>query len=291
MDDRHMTIFLAVCDCGGVTGAAKALYLAQPAVSLAIKELEAYYGVRLFDRIGRRLSITPAGEQFLSYARHITALFDEAKARMQRWEQSGEVRVGASITIGTCRMPGWVAAFAQRCPDTRVRVTVDNSEVIEGLIQKNQLDLAVIEGVAHQQTIAAEPFDQDELALVCGARHPLAGETVISPQTLAAQPLLLRERGSGTRELFDSALMTQGLRVTPLWESISTEAILQALKANLGLSALPMALVERDLAEGTLKRLRVEGISFARSLYIIHHREKYLTQAAQNFIALCRQSA
>ena len=129
---RHVQIFLAVCEYGcNVTRAAEALHVAQPTVSQAVAELEAYYGVKLFERLSRRLHLTAAGERFRSYASHITALFDELEKGIRDWDSFGVLRIGASITIGSQLLPDFVRTFSDRYPDMDVRVLVERSEALE----------------------------------------------------------------------------------------------------------------------------------------------------------------
>ena len=139
---RHLKIFLAVCNSGcNVTKASEALHTTQPAVSHAVKELEQYYGVILFDRIGRRLRITEAGQRFWECARHIAALFDEMETGMRNWDAFGILRVGASITIGSQFLPSYVRAFYSRYPGTEVRAVVEPLEQLEQkLMNKNLTD-------------------------------------------------------------------------------------------------------------------------------------------------------
>ena len=132
---RHIRIFLAVCENGNnTTRAARALYLAQPAVSRAVAELEEYYGVRLFDRIGRRLYLTEAGRRMWEYAVHICGLFDDLEKGLRGWDEQGVLRVGASITIGSQFLPGYVDAFRAAHPGVDVRVWVGPSEQLLSLI-------------------------------------------------------------------------------------------------------------------------------------------------------------
>lgn len=128
---RHLRIFVAVCEEGSVTLAAEKLYLSQPAVSLAIHELEEHYGVRLFDRISRKLYLTSAGNRFLEYAVHISSLFDEMERDIQNWDTLGALRIGSSITIGAALIPKAVALYSQQYPDVEIKMVIDNSQVIE----------------------------------------------------------------------------------------------------------------------------------------------------------------
>lgn len=274
---RHMKIFVTVCRCKSATAAAEKLGIAQPAVSLAIRELEQYYSVRFFDRISHRLYLTEEGKQLLQYAEKIISLFDEAEADIHNRNSFGTVRIGSSITVGTCLLPDYVQRFRLQYPNVKVQVTIDNSAAIEKKVVENQLDFALIEGNVHSANIVCYRFQKDELVLVCGANDPSCPDE-LSLEQLASLPFLLREKGSGTRELFDSALLTQGITVTPEWESISTEALVSAVSLGLGVSVLPLRLVERDLSEGKLRPVRIRGLALGRYLSLIHHKDKHLSR-------------
>ena len=161
---RHMLIFRTVCetDCNA-TRAAEALHMTQPAVSLAIKELECYYGVRLFDRIGRRLQITDAGRQFLQYAIHISDLFADMETGLRNWGTRGMLRVGASITIGSQFMPSYVKAFSGQFPGIDVRVVIEQADRLEKKLLANELDCALTEGIAHDPSIVSQAYMEDRL--------------------------------------------------------------------------------------------------------------------------------
>lgn len=283
-----MKIFIAVCDFKSVTEAAKKLGLTQPAVSLAIKELETYYSICLFDRISRKLFITEDGKQFLQYARQIVSLFDEMEKEFKNCDSLKLLRIGSSITIGTCLLPQYVKQFQTQYPQIKIQATIDNSSIIEEKILKSKLDFALIEGFTHSENILSHSFLKDELVLVCGANHALAGKSEISIHELASQTFILREKGSGTRELFDSTLFTQGITVTPAWESISTEAIINAVVSGIGVSVLPYRLVKNDLDEHRLKRIKIKNIEFKRNFNVIYHKDKHSSKSALAFIHMCQ---
>lgn len=285
---RHIRIFLKVCECDSVTEAAEKLGIAQPAVSLAIKELEDYYGVLLFDRISRRLYLTEDGKALLKYARQITFLFEEMENNIKNWDSLQLLRVGSSITIGTCLIPDYVKRFHSAYPKIKVNVTIDNSSVIEKKILRNELDFAFIEGITHSENILSYHFLEDRLVLVCGANHDLSGQSNISLDELSHQTLILREKGSGTRQLFDSTLLTHGITVTPAWESISTEAIIHAVASGIGVSVLPYRLVEHDLAEHRLQIVKIKNVEFKRFFNLIYHKDKHLSKSALEFLKICQ---
>ena len=160
---RHFRIFAAVCKEGGVTKAAKSLYLAQPAVSLAVRELEEHYGVRLFDRIGRRLYLTQAGKEFLRYTDRILALCDELETGARQWGDRSPLHIGSSMTIGTKLLPALVQDFRRRYPSVKVTVEIQNSGVIEEKLLENAMDFALIESAPHSGKLACRRPDGGRL--------------------------------------------------------------------------------------------------------------------------------
>ena len=289
MTIRHMIIFRSVCENGyNSTKAAEVLHMTQPAVSLAIKELEQNYGVHLFDRIGRRLQITDAGRRFLQYAIHISDLFSDMETVLHDWDSKGILRIGASITIGSQFLPGYVKAFSQICPDIDVRVTIEQSERLEKKILSNELDCALIEGIAHDNNIISEPYMEDHLSVICSVEKGWMQEQCISLEEFQKQRFLLREKGSGTREVFDRVASQAGIHVTPVWEAMSTTALVNAVISGLGIAVLPHRMILPALRQGLINTVKVEGLSFSRNFHIIHHKDKFLTASAKRFIALCK---
>ena len=289
MTIRHMIIFRSICENGyNSTKAAETLHMTQPAVSLAIKELEQYYGVHLFDRIGRRLQITDAGKHFLQYAIHISDLFSDMETGLRDWDSKGVLRIGASITIGSQFLPRYVKAFTEICPGLDVRVTVDQSERLEQKIMANELDCALIEGIAHDPNIVSEAYMEDHLSVICSRDKGWKQGQVVSIEDFQRQRFLLREIGSGTREVFDRVVEQAGIHITPVWEAMSTTALVNAVINGLGIAVLPHRMILPALRQGLVCTVKVEGLSFSRNFHIIYHKDKFLTASAKRFINLCR---
>ena len=285
---RHMRIFLEVCNNGcNATRAAEAQHMTQPAVSLAIKELEQHYGTILFDRMGRRLQLTEAGVRLLEYAKRICTCFDDMEQQMHGWDAAGVLRVGASITIGSLFLPACVKAFQRRAAKTDIKVLVTSSDQLERGILSNDLDIAFIEGIPHAPVLIARPYMVDRLAAVCAGDYGFAAGETLSVEVFKKQRFLLREHGSGTREVFDRAAGVAGFSADPVWETTSTMALINAAVEGLGIAVLPRRMVEKQLQSRQLVELHVEGMRFDRKFFVIHHRDKYLTAAAKDFIALC----
>ena len=289
MTIRHLKIFLAVCDGGcNTTRAAEALTMAQPAVSLALKELEQYYGVVLFDRVGRHLQITAAGKRLWEYASHITSLFDDMEKGMRDWDTFGILRVGASITIGSQFLPNYVKAFYARHPGTEIRAVIEPSDRLEAQILSSDLDLALMEGVSHSPSLESEEYMEDHLVVICPARGRFVQGQTLTQEEFRSQKFLLREPGSGTRETFQRVMEEAGLSVEPIWEAMSTTALVNAVINGLGITVLPHRMVLGPLSKGLVVSVRVEGLEFRRKYYIVRHRAKYLTASARAFLDLCR---
>jgi len=291
MTIRHIRIFLAVCECGcNMTRAAELLHMTQPAVSLAVSELEAYYDVKLFDRISRRLYLSEAGEKMRGYAEAITLMFDDMEKTVREWDDKGKIRVGASISIGSKLLPAYTREYKLLRPDTEVEVKINRSDVLERALLQNTIDFALIEGIVHDENLIYEDFMEDSLALIASSGLYENG-TVMTTEEFLRSDILLREHGSGTREIFESVLSAASCPLPePVWESLSTAALINAAAEGLGIAVVPRRMVSDSIASGSVSEIRIEGITFTRRYKIVYHKDKRLTRAAQDFMELCRKS-
>ena len=289
MTIRHINIFLAVCEAGqNTTKAAEQLHMSQPAVSLAIRELEEYYGVALFDRIGRRLCITEAGKRFWEYASHISTMFDDMEKTLRDWEHLDVLRVGASITVGSRFLPGYVKTFLSQHPGLEIQAQIASTEVLTGKLMANELDFALVEGVPRHPSLVSEDYMEDHLAVICPAGGPFQQGETITVEQFRAQRFLLREKGNGTREEFDRVTEQAGFSVSPAWEAMSTTALVNAVIEGLGVSVLPQRLIVGAVERGLVVSVNVEGLDFRRQFRIIYHKDKFLPAVAREFLAHCR---
>ena len=207
---------------------------------------------------------------------------------LRDWDSKGVLRIGASITIGSQFLPSYVKAFSELCPGLDVRVTVEQSERLEQKILANELDCALIEGIAHDPNIVSEAYMEDHLSVICGTNKGWTQGQVISIEDFQRQRFLLREKGSGTREVFDHVITQAGIHVMPAWEAMSTTALVNAVINGLGIAVLPQRMILPALRQGLICTVKVEGLSFSRNFHIIHHKNKFLTASAKKFIALCK---
>lgn len=167
---RNLRIFLAVADCGSMSEAAKKMHIAQPSVSGTISEIEEQYQVRLFERLGRRLYITPTGEQLCEYARHILSAFDSMEQRLRNADDTDMLRIGATVTVGTCILGDVLKRYIAETGHPAPRVLVDNTQVIEQQLLKSELDAAIVEGSISSPDLVTQCMMNDPLALWCAQR-------------------------------------------------------------------------------------------------------------------------
>lgn len=286
---RHIRIFWEVCQQGNsVTKAANALYMTQPAVSQAIRELEEHYGLRLFERYSRRLYITPAGQRLKQQAGQLLQQVDRMEKSMLGCDDVSPLRVGSTVTIGSQFLPSYVDSYQKLRPQTRVQVCICPGETLEQRLLHNKLDLALIEGVVHSHELVAEAYLEDTLVMLCAPGRPFSSGQSVTLDQLRDQPFLLREKGSATRETFDAAALAAGFSVEPAWEATSTTALVNAAAHGLGIAVLPRRMLRGSLERGIIVSFRVPELDLHRRYWIVYHKDKFLTPAAQQFIRLCK---
>lgn len=286
---RHFQIFVAVCDNKNMTAAANAMFMSQPAISQAVSELEEYYQVRLFERLSKKLYLTQAGEKLLSYARHIIGLNTAAENEMRTLSEHGRVRIGASVTVGSCILPKLVADFTRESPGLKIEVIEDNTSRIEQMIINDKLDLGLVEGEITSQDVISRPVSDDILVVVCAKDHPFAGRRNIEPRELEKENFILREIGSGTRKTFENVMAENSLKWTATWTCNNTDTIKMAVAEGLGISVISKRTVRKEIEEGVLAWAEVRGLQFKRQFKLIYHKNKYLTEAIKKFTILCLQ--
>ena len=278
---RHMKIFLAVYQAQQITKAARQLCMTQPAVTRAIQEIEAYYGVRLFERINRKLYITQTGTMFYTYAVHIVDCFDQMEKGLRDWDQLGVLRVGATIALGTDLLPKVLVRFQRANPALQIRSVVSNGAALQQALLDNQLDFAVIEGSVGQEELASRAIAPDRLVLILPPDDPRAKWEHLALRDLADDPFLLRDKGSVGRTFLERVFALHELPLQPVMESISTQAIIQAVHLGLGISFLPERLVAEAIRSGVVATKQLDDESFQRENHIVWHKQKFLTASAR----------
>lgn len=268
IENFRLRVFRAVAEHLNFSRAAEELLLTQPAVTQQIKTLEDEFGVSLFDRSGGHIALTPGGAALLPFAEKIKVLSDEAFAAVANayGQHAGELSIGASQTIGQYLLPVFIAGFLKTNPKVSVCARSGNTnEVLEALVAR-KIQLALIEGPEQRKDVHIEAFMEDHMVLVVPASHEWAN-CDIAIDGLKSQRLLMREFGSGSRKVVEKALSAAGLKIKDLNVSMeldSTEGLLNAVEAGLGVTFVSRWAVRNQLSLGTLKLARVQGLKLAR---------------------------
>jgi DNA-binding transcriptional LysR family regulator len=274
LENFRVVVFRAVAEQRSFRKAAEELYLTQPAVSLQIKALEEDLGVQLFDRTGAQITLTEAGRILLGYSQQVSALLAQAEHDIAALsgEHAGHLALGASTTIAQYVLPRLLAEFRREHPRVHPTLISGNTEHIVNAVEKQKIALGFIEGPARSRDVKTEPFLEDELVLIASTAHELAERNLISCAELAATPLLMRERGSGTRHVIEMALERQGVKRSSLqivMELDSTEAIKSAVEAGLGIGFVSRWAIAKDLRlDNSFKIVEVEGLRVRREFLI-----------------------
>lgn len=270
LENFRLIVFRAVAEQLSFRKAAEELYLTQPAVSLQVKALEEDVGVQLFDRTGAHIALNAAGKVLLNYCVQVKALLAETQQEIAALsgEHAGELALGASTTIAQYVLPRLLGEFHREHPRVHPTLIGGNTEHIVEAVEKQKISLGFIEGPARSREVKTEPFLEDELVLIVSTAHEWAERTSVGCAEIASIPLLMRERGSGTRHVIELALERLGVKRSSLhivMELDSSEAIKSAVEAGLGVGFVSRWAIAKDLRLGiNFKIVEIEGLSIKR---------------------------
>ena len=288
---EQLRIFVAVAERQHMTRAAEALGLTQQAVSAAVVALENAYATALFHRVGRRIELTEAGKLFLDEARSV--LNRAAAAELVFAElgglKRGTLAVQASQTIASYWLPRRLVEFHRAYPEIALRVGIGNTAQVARAVVEGAAELGFIEGPVDEPALACEPVSEDRLALVVAPTHPWARRERVEPPELAEAEWVLREVGSGTRAVFEASLQRLGVAPRALkvvMELPSNEAALHAVEVGCGVTVIPELVAEEALRKDALRRVPIDLP--ARTFFVIRHRERYRSKAADALLLAVR---
>jgi DNA-binding transcriptional LysR family regulator len=288
LDLRQIEVFYYVARLGSFSKAAEALLLTQPTISGHIKALEDNISLVLFDRLGRGISLTRAGEVLYGYAKRLLATKTAALQALQELQGGvqGELVVGGSSIPGQYILPIVLGDFKRHYPGIIVLLRItDTMETLERIIH-GDLELGLVGAHVPHPQVAYQPFVHDELVVAVPPGHPWAVQQQVALMALPTEPFIQRERGSGSRLVIERTLQQHGLEPTCLRvtaEMGSTEAIKQGIKAGVGISIISRLALADELRARTLCAITVEEVAFRRSFYIIHHKVRAMAPLAQTF--------
>lgn len=281
MTIRHLKIFKTVADLGGMSKAAKELHITQPSISQAIAELEKYYGVKLFERLSQKIYLTKEGELMLSFSRHILDSFEQMEAAMNQAVEKSSLRIGCSVSVGTCLIEEILDEAKERIPQCQISVIVTNSSEIEQLILTNEVDVGIVEGILKNKDLVITPVCEDELVLVCNMNHPLAKETMVTLDMLQGQDYASRESGSAERNQYEKLFEDAGLQLNRVFCSTNTEAIKNAVIHGRGIAVFSRRMVKQEVERGEMVVIPVRNVAVKRNIDFVMHKNKYISNEIQ----------
>ena len=292
MELKFIEIFCAVVELKSFSKAAQALHLTQPTISVHIKALEDEFSTKLLDRLGRTILPTQDGEILYRYAKEIVTLKENARRAMERvtGTMSGKLVIGASTIPGEYILPQQLAKYKKAYPDVIPTLRIaDSSDIYESVL-RGEVDLAVIGMAVKDKNIIIRKYLGDEIVLAAPASYKAS---IVQKDDFRSLPLLVREKGSGSRSSLEEHLNKIGLTLDSLniiAEMGSSQALIQAVKAGMGLAFTSRLSIRDEIVGGTLKAVKVKGILVQRNFYVITHRLRFNSLLCRSFIEFLTQS-
>ena len=286
---NHLEVFIQVAKEGSFSKAARKLHLTQPGVSSQISWLEENLGVPLFRRHRSGVDLTDGGQIVLNHALRMLDVQDSLVKSIETYlkEEANTLVVGATHAIGSYGLPCSIWTFKQKYPDVAIQLQVANTAEVVRLVQQNIVDLGVIEGPAELGNLEYRTVSEDRLVVAVPSGHRLAGKDRIELQELTAEPIVLREAGSGVREMFNEACSEAGLTAddfTIVAEMYSDDALKSSVEAGVGLAIVPSIIVSREVQRGWISTVQLEGSVNVVPFQLVYRKERFKSKAALEFV-------
>lgn len=294
---RQLSVFVAVAKQGTVTKASESVRLTQSAASMALSDLEGALESPLFDRVGKRLQLNDLGKYLLPQALEILARCEDFEQIARGQQQSIDLKVGATLTISDFLMPDLIADFLKDEPSSQINLTVGNTSSIIDAVNQFQLDVGFIEGSCHLPQLEVKPWHEDELCIAVAPDHPLAIKQAklqktgkkLTENDFADLTWVVRELGSGTREVFDNSVLKSFPNANIGLTVGHNQAVLRVVASGLGVCCISKLAVTPHMERGELVILETPFWTLTRSLYILTHKQKYQSPGLKQFLAFCKR--
>ena len=288
---RHSSDLRAVAECRSFTLASVLVHLTQPGVSKHIKQMEEYFGAPLFDRVGKRVTPTESGRILYEATQEIMATIEAAERRIDDLKGlcGGELRLGTSFPVGVYLLPGVLAEFRERYPGAEVTLDISVSEAIETRLLGNDLDLGLVSHVPRNPRLQAKVFMTDELVVIVPGKHEWAAKQHIKPQDLVAKAFIVAAPGAGTRTVVEERLKALDIALPHVLEFGNLEGVKHAVEAGLGVSIQAKSVVQREVATGSLRAIRLRGMDAKIDFFYAFRKGAHVTNAAQALVGLLHE--
>ena len=290
MDVRGLEVFLSVAKHLNYTRAGEEVNLSQPSVSVRIRQLEDELGTKLFEQLGKKVSLTEAGLVLIPHARRVVTAIEDAQHAVNELQglERGTLRIGASTTPGMYLVPQVIARFKDRYPKIEIHLGIrDTRQVEEGVI-RNEFDFGFVGGHLVGDEVDVFPWLTDQLVLVVAPKHPLARKKTVKTVNLQREKFILRETGSATRAAINIHLEQAALKLDPIIEMENPESVKKAVQSGLGIAFISRFAVATELKAKSLVAVHVSDLNIDREMKIVYRKDKHLGRAAEAFIEMAR---
>ncbi len=286
----QLRIFQAVAQTRSFTRAAEAVHLTQPGISKHVKQMEEYYGIPLFDRLGKKVALTQAGEILFAASQEVTVSIENAEQRIDDLKglRGGKLVLGTSFPIGVYILPQVLAAFRESYPAVEVVLEISLSEKVNARILSNRLDLGLVTHRANDSRLLSQEFMTDQLVAIFPVNHHWAAKHRVTPQDLLGETFIVAAQGAGTRAVLEERLHEKGPQLQNLLDFGNLEGVKHAVEAGLGVSIQARSVVRREIADGCLLARPLADIDDSLEYLYVRRKDKHLSNAAQAFLALLR---
>lgn len=290
MEDHKLKVFCTVAETKSFSKASEIIHLTQPAVSLQIQALEELYETKLFDRSSSSVTLTKTGEALYKYAKEILSLYADAEKNIGEMTGlvKGSIKIGASTTIGNYLLSSIIVDFKKTRPKIKIHMLVGNTTRIIEYINSGTIDFGIVEGDVARQKIISEKLLADELCVIVPPYHAWAKKKDISILELAKEPFIMREEGSGTRQVIERYLNANGITVPSMKVVLtlgSTEAIKQAVEGGMGVSIVSRWTARKELKYGTLRLLSIKEEKMMRNFSLVFSKNLVPSHAVDEFLS------
>jgi DNA-binding transcriptional LysR family regulator len=281
-------VFQAVAQTGSFTRAADVVHLTQPGISKHIKQMEEFFGTPLFNRSGRKATLTEAGAILFEATQGVMAIIDVAEQRIEdlRGLRGGRLRLGTSFPIGVYLLPPVLAQFRKKYPGIEVNLNIIGSGMIGPKVLASEIDLGLASYEPRDSRLVARAFMTDELVAIVPRDHRLAHKRHVTPQQLSEDTFIVAAPGAGTRTLMEERLRDQGIVLQKVLDFGNLEGVKHAVEAGLGISIQARSVVQREVASGSLGALKLVGIDRTIPFFYVCRKNAHLSHAANALIEM-----
>ena len=281
MNERDLQIFRTVCQCGSMSQAAELLDMSQPAVSLTIRDLESYYGVKLFERANRKITMTEEGETLLNYADSILSQYEEVKQVLSEKKEVAEVHFGVNITIGETILPDLLKKLEKKYPSTSFNVEIQDNEAISDAVLRSEIDFGITDDTEKNIRLDYTDLYSEKMTAVLAKKDK---RKKISLKDLDQKPVLLREKGSGNRALMEEVFEKGNIHPVIKVQSLSDEVLVMLAEKGEGIAFLPESYAEKAVSSHNIRLLQIRELNEKRHYHIIARHNRWISSSMKEIL-------